>query len=415
MAQIPVTTDATLQTSDITTGNVSTSKHGFAPKAPNDVSQFLDGTGAYSTPTSAAAVSVNFCRNYSFSFAQRQVPTTYTTPQFNNVTATTTVDGYGADCWKAGFQTATMKHKLVDTNGAQESGLQSRFYSSWQQQTNAGKFQVYQALEGSNTYDLNNRVVSFQIKLKASGSKTIRLGAFYLTSSGTMDTIPAAAVSSTSWGANSTDPTLGTNLTRIVPSSVISGAQGTVNGNALDCSVTTAWQIFGMVFTVPATAKNLILAVWTDSQFSTNDILSTAEADLHVGAYLRQWLPEQPAEYILDVQRYCFGWGGTALYERIGSGVSTTTNAGNGIINLPATMRVTPSIGYNSISNMGGYDQRTGVVTTLNSLTTDSTGNTSRSCNYDFGIATTVFTAGDVVILVTNNTTSAIFYLDADL
>ncbi len=49
-----VTTDANLLTSDITTNNASTSKHGFAPKYPNDATKFLDGTGAYSVPTSAA-------------------------------------------------------------------------------------------------------------------------------------------------------------------------------------------------------------------------------------------------------------------------------------------------------------------------------------------------------------------------
>ena len=42
-------TDANLTTTDVTTNNVSTSKHGFAPKAPNDATQFLDGTGAYDT------------------------------------------------------------------------------------------------------------------------------------------------------------------------------------------------------------------------------------------------------------------------------------------------------------------------------------------------------------------------------
>ncbi len=48
-----VTTDAALSTSDITTNNVSTSKHGFAPKAPNDATQYLDGTAAYSVPVGA--------------------------------------------------------------------------------------------------------------------------------------------------------------------------------------------------------------------------------------------------------------------------------------------------------------------------------------------------------------------------
>lgn len=41
--------DSDLSTSDITTNDVSTTKHGFAPKAPNDATKFLDGTGAWDT------------------------------------------------------------------------------------------------------------------------------------------------------------------------------------------------------------------------------------------------------------------------------------------------------------------------------------------------------------------------------
>lgn len=44
-------TEAKLGISDNTTANVSSSAHGFAPKFPNDASKYLDGTGAYTTPT----------------------------------------------------------------------------------------------------------------------------------------------------------------------------------------------------------------------------------------------------------------------------------------------------------------------------------------------------------------------------
>ncbi len=43
--------DSDLSLTDITTNNVSTSKHGFTPKLPNDATKYLDGTGAYSTPS----------------------------------------------------------------------------------------------------------------------------------------------------------------------------------------------------------------------------------------------------------------------------------------------------------------------------------------------------------------------------
>lgn len=42
--------ESVLTFTDITTNNVSTTKHGFAPKSPNDATKYLDGTGAYSVP-----------------------------------------------------------------------------------------------------------------------------------------------------------------------------------------------------------------------------------------------------------------------------------------------------------------------------------------------------------------------------
>jgi hypothetical protein len=47
-------TDADLSLSDITTNNVSTTKHGFAPKGTGTGTKYLDDTGAYSTPTSSS-------------------------------------------------------------------------------------------------------------------------------------------------------------------------------------------------------------------------------------------------------------------------------------------------------------------------------------------------------------------------
>jgi len=44
---------------DNTTNNVSTLRHGFAPKSPNDATVFLDGTGVYSTPTTAGGTVIN--------------------------------------------------------------------------------------------------------------------------------------------------------------------------------------------------------------------------------------------------------------------------------------------------------------------------------------------------------------------
>ena len=42
--------DTNISFSDNTTNNVSTTKHGFTPKSPNDATKYLDGTGAYTIP-----------------------------------------------------------------------------------------------------------------------------------------------------------------------------------------------------------------------------------------------------------------------------------------------------------------------------------------------------------------------------
>ncbi len=56
-------TEAMQVLADNTTNNASTTKHGYVPKVPNVVTQFLDGTGAFSTPVgtnTAAAHSLNY-------------------------------------------------------------------------------------------------------------------------------------------------------------------------------------------------------------------------------------------------------------------------------------------------------------------------------------------------------------------
>jgi hypothetical protein len=47
-------TDANLSTSDVATNDVSTSKHGFCPKAPNDTTKFLRGDATWQTVASGA-------------------------------------------------------------------------------------------------------------------------------------------------------------------------------------------------------------------------------------------------------------------------------------------------------------------------------------------------------------------------
>lgn len=233
----------------------------------------------------------NVLINGGFDFAQRQVPGT--------LTAITT-DKYSADRWRISRETASLQYARIDTNGSLESGITGRYYGQFKQITSAGKFAIYQPVEAINTFPLASRVVSFQCKLKASSSKTIRLGLVQLNSSGTVDTINATVVPT--WGSNSTDPTMATNHARITPSAAVSN--GSVSGSGISCSVTTSWQQFGGVFTMPSNAKNIIPMLWTDSQFSANDSLYVAEAGLYDGSALRAWLPRLFKHEMALCQRY---------------------------------------------------------------------------------------------------------------
>lgn len=48
-------TDATITTTDVTTNNTSTTKHGWAPKLPNDAAVYLNGQGAWTTPAGGSS------------------------------------------------------------------------------------------------------------------------------------------------------------------------------------------------------------------------------------------------------------------------------------------------------------------------------------------------------------------------
>ena len=109
-----------------------------------------------------------------------------------------------------------------------------------------------------------------------------------LQNNGSMDSLPASLV--TAWGANGTDPTLGANL------AIITAAQSK--------SVTTTWQNFSVSVTVPSNSKNLVCALWSDSQFAATDWLAVTEAGLYDGSTVRPWLPRPVAQELALCQRF---------------------------------------------------------------------------------------------------------------
>jgi len=91
--------ESDLSFTDITTNNVGTSKHGFAPKGTGSSTQYLDGTGAYSTPvgtglgslilleqhTASSSATLDFTSCISSSYDTYEIVIVSVIPASNNV------------------------------------------------------------------------------------------------------------------------------------------------------------------------------------------------------------------------------------------------------------------------------------------------------------------------------------------
>jgi hypothetical protein len=257
-----------------------------------------DQTGVKRDLSPAGLENQNLLINGGFQIAQRQVPGTLTSY------ALTTGRTFAADRYGMTIQTSSLQYARVDTNAAPESGLQARFYGQFKQITAVGKFAISQVVEGTNCLHVRGNQVRLQVKMKASAAKTIRLGLLQLTSAGTIDTIPAVFASA--MGADTVDPTWGTNLALIAPDVVIQDTAATqaIRNSAVDCSVTTAWQMFGGIFTLPTNYKNLIPVIFTDAQFAVNDILNVGEHGLYDKVGAVDWEERPIDDQLEDCQRY---------------------------------------------------------------------------------------------------------------
>ena len=311
------------------TGVIGLATNAITPSAPASgyVKHYVDANRVLHTIDSSGidtpnygATPYNFLINGGFDFAQRQTPGTFTT---------IATDKYSADRWRTSSQSASFQYARGDATA--QAGLNSQFYGSFQQITNAGKFAVYQIVESSNCMPLRGQQVTFSIKMKASSAKTIRMAVMELQNAGTIDTIPTTFVAGAVYGASTVDPTWGANL------AVVTGAQSK--------SATTSWQQFSVTVTLPTNSKNFICALWSDSQFSAADVLYVAEAGLYVGASAPVWQPRPIGQELALCQRYCYVPPTTTQWSYLASGMSATGAVQvNGIMYFPAPMRVVPTL-----------------------------------------------------------------------
>lgn len=239
---------------------------------------------------------INYLINGGYDIVQRQVPGTLTTITDKN---------WGADRWQIFAENASWQFQQNDASG--ETGLTSKNYGLYKKITNSGKGIFTQKIESINSIPLRGKTIIFQIKMKASASKTIKIALLELQNAGTADSFPAAIASD--FGANTVNPTWGASLA--------------VFGAVVSCSVSTSWASFSVSATVPSNSKNVVCVIWTDSQFAANDALSVAESGLFVSSSVQPWIPRPIAQEDVFCQRYCPGFTG-AGDRWLGYAFSTT-------------------------------------------------------------------------------------------
>lgn len=286
----------------------------------------------------------NLIINGGFDFAQNQTPGTLTT--YSNLTGRTMV----CDNWKLTNENASAQYQRIDADGNPETGLLARFYGKLKKITSAGKICISQVIGASDMAGTRGDVARIQVKLKASTGMTVRLGLLQLNSSGTLDTMPATFISA--FNGNGTDPGFGTNLALLTP---VTADTGTINGNAVDCVLTTGWQRFSALFNVPSNCKNLILIVYSNSQMAANDEINLAEAYLSQGASIKDWAPspltiEQIRAQAVYCKTFAFdsgpvqNFGLTGAIKYMSGRIAAVAEGAIGSWRFPTTMRTTPTL-----------------------------------------------------------------------
>lgn len=332
----------------------------------------------------------NYLVNGGFQFAVRQSPNEGTLTTYSS-----TSGSYSADMWKTWSENNSYQYQRQD--GLSEVGLTSQYFGTFKKITGTGKLFIYQMVDGANTAALRGKTIIFQVQLKASSAKTIRMGIFELQNAGTIDVIPKLII--TTAGTNSTDPTMASNV------AIITSAQSK--------SVITSMQVFSVSVTVPTTSKNLICAIWTDSQFSVNDILYLAEAGLYISPLPVQWKNRLVAEERLMCQRWCYVTpdGSSAFGETGPWQMAIANNAVMAIIAFPVDMRIIPTF-----TSSGSFRVDDGVAATaLTGFTPFGSSFSIQRAPVRCDVAGTPLTQFRSYKLSSNNDTTAKMIFEADL
>lgn len=262
----------------------------------------LDENGVVNVLSNAGLMDRNIITNGGFNVQQRMAVASTAIAGIS----TTTRAGQVADRWAVTASVASnLNWQQVDTSGSPEAGLLSRYYGSIISATAGKRVMLSQFITNADMAHLRGQKARLSVKLnmKVGNAQVFKLGLLQLTSAGTVDTSPAflsAAFSTTA----SVLPSWGTNLSAITPDS-ITPENGTINGAFLDITVPqTTWQRSSVVFTIPSTAKNLVVVLFQDVTGGTTDNISIAEFQLTQRQEIIDYVEPPFAETLARCQRF---------------------------------------------------------------------------------------------------------------
>lgn len=239
---------------------------------------------------------------------------------------TSTRAGQVADRWAVTTSVASnLNWAQIDSSGAVETGLLSRFYGSIISSTAGKKVMISQFLINSDIAHLRGQKVRVSVKhnQKVGSGQTYRLGLIQLNASGTVDVCPAFL--SGAWSTTTgVDPAWGTNLAAIAPDASPTGENGTINGSYLDVTtVATTWTRSSCVFTVPSSAKNLCVVFFSNATGGTTDNISIAEFQLTQDAGLVNYVAAPFTEELNRCMAYFYKSFTYATVPVTNAGVTT--------------------------------------------------------------------------------------------
>lgn len=255
-------------------------------------------------------------------------------------------DAYIADRW-VGLNSGTTvtPNQVAGTLGA-------RFAGQFSVTATGHRYGVLQIVEGSNSTPYRNRTVRFQIAMKTSAARNMRMAILEWT--GTINSVTSDVVNN--WASGTFTAGNFFNSTTLTVSAVSSSS----------IAATTSYVTYSLSASISNSCNNLIVFVWTENTGTAADTFTVTECSLTDGDTSQTWIPRPLAEELMLCQRYCLGFATTL----IGSAQNNNAMYGQGCLRFPVEMFTTPTLSTGASYTVNAGSAGTPQITNTDSKST---------------------------------------------